>query len=62
MSKKHKEIARGTLIKMRNSNSIGVIKGILSGKGKYAVYTIEWIVNHGEYQNFQQAFFFEVIG
>ena len=62
MSKKHKYLPKGTLVRLKHDHSIGVIIGILSGRGKYEVYSIEWLVNHGDHQNFQQLFFLEVIG
>ena len=62
MSKKNKELPVGTLIRLRGDNSIGVITGIMTGSGKYAVYTINWLVDHSDNQNWQQAVFFEVIG
>ena len=34
----------------------------MTGSGKYAVYTINWLVDHSDNQNWQQAVFFEVIG
>lgn len=62
MNKNCKDIPIGALIKLHKDNSIGVITGIMSGTGKYAVYTINWLVDYNDNQNWQQAFFFEVIG
>lgn len=63
MSKKRKnELKVGTLIKMHSDESVGIITGIMSGHGRYAVYTIEWLTNKGKHSNFNQAHVFEVIG
>jgi hypothetical protein len=62
MSKKHKEITRGALVRLRSDDSIGVITGMLYGFGQSGVYSINWLVNHSDNQNFQQGFSFEVIG
>jgi hypothetical protein len=56
------ELKVGTLIKMHSDESVGVIRGIMSGHGRYAVYSIEWLVNHGDHGNFYQTHVFEVIG
>ena len=56
------ELKVGTLIKMHSDESVGIIKGIMSGHGKYAVYSIEWLINNGDHPNFNQAHVFEVIG
>ena len=56
------ELNVGTLIKMHSDESVGIIKGIMSGRAKNAVYSIEWLVNHGDHSNFYQAHVFEIIG
>ena len=56
------ELKVGTLIKMHSDESVGIIKGIMFGHGRYATYSIEWIVNHGDHANFYQTHVFEVIG
>ena len=62
MSKKHNEVPVGALVRLRSDNSIGVVTGMLTGSGKYGIYTIRWIVDYNDNQNFQQSMFFEVIG
>ena len=62
MSKKRNELPVGTMIKLHSDDSIGIIVGIFSGSGKHSVYTIEWLVNHNDNQNFMQSHCFEVIG
>ena len=62
MSKKHNEVPVGALVRLRSDNSIGVVTGMLTGSGKYGIYTIKWIVDYSDNQNFQQSMFFEVIG
>ena len=56
------ELKVGTLIKMHSDESVGIIKGIMSGHGRYAVYSIEWLTNYGDHPNFNQAHVFKVIG
>jgi len=62
MSKKNKNVPTGTLIRLKSDNSIGVVTGMLTGSGKYGVYSINWLVDYNDNQNWQQAVFFEVIG
>ena len=62
MSKKYNEVPVGALVRLRSDNSIGVVTGMLTGSGKYGIYTIRWIVDYNDNQNFQQSMFFEVIG
>ena len=62
MSKKHKDVPVGALIKLKSDNSIGVVTGMMTGSGKYGVYSINWLVDYSDNQNWQQAVFFEVIG
>ena len=44
MSKKYRNVPTGTLIRLKSDNSIGVVTGMLTGSGKYGVYSINWLV------------------
>ena len=56
------ELKVGTLIKIHSDESVGIIKGIMFGHGRYATYSIEWLTNNGDHSNFYQPHVFEVIG
>ena len=61
MGKKKRELPIGALIRLHSDGTVGIIKGVFSGSGRWAVYTIKWLGDN-DHPNFMQAHCFEVIG